>query len=510
MTSGQFLTHNASWLAAAAAFALCALLLWLVARSVRLERELVRSRERSEDLARDQERVLAQQLAATREEMINQVGRGQRAAQKAVLFTGNRLFQGMEQRFGDLKEHFAEDVGDLRAALVERFERLQQSTAESLADGRLAQQEAVSALKQAVEQGLADHRERFEARQGEALTAQQEALATGMTAVARQVGDALGRHGEALVRQVQGLTETTDVRLQQISGQVEKRLAEGFEKTTETFGQVLQHLTRIDEAQKRLAELSGNVVTLQEILADKRSRGAFGEVQLNALVRNIMPEGSFVLQHSLGNGMRVDCLLKLPDPTGCVAVDAKFPLESYQRMTDVDLARPEREKSARQFRLDIRKHIGDIAEKYILRGETAEGAMMFIPAEAVFAEIHAHHPELVQEAQRRQVWLVSPTTMMAVLTTARAVLKDAATQEQVHVIQKHLYELSRDFGRFQERMEKLATHIALAHRDVDDVHKSASRISGRFRKIEEVELDEPGTPLVGLEGAARSEAKGGR
>jgi DNA recombination protein RmuC len=468
--------QNAPYFAAAATLGLFALLLWLAARSIRLERELARSRERSEDLTRDQERVLARQLAATREEMINQVARGQRAAEKAILLTGNRLFQGMEQRFGDLKEHFAEDAGDLRAALVERFERLQQSTADSLADGRLAQQEA---------------------------------LATGMTAVARQVHEALGRHGEALVHQVQALAETTDERLKQISGQVERRLAEGFEKTTETFGQVLQHLTRIDEAQKRLAELSSNVVTLQEILADKRSRGAFGEVQLNALVRNIMPEGSFVLQHSLGNGTRVDCLLKLPDPTGSVAVDAKFPLESYQRMTDVNLSQPEREKSARRFRLDIRKHIGDIADKYILRGETAEGAMMFIPAEAVFAEIHAHHPELVQEAQRRQVWLASPTTMMAVLTTARAVLKDAATQEQVHVIRKHLYALSRDFGLFQNRMDKLATHIAQAQRDVDDVHRSARRISGRFRKIEEVELDEPGKPLVGLAGGAGAEAEGG-
>ena len=469
MTSDQFLAQNALFVAASAGLALLALLIWLLVRSFRVERELARSRDRSEDLVREQERVLARQLAATREEMINQVARGQRAEQKAILLTGNRLFQGMEQRFGDLKEHFAEDAGELRAALVERFERLQQSTAESLAEGRLSQQRALS---------------------------------TGMTTVAGQVNEALVQHGEALARRVQGLTETTDERLKQISGQVEKRLAEGFEKTTETFSQVLQHLTRIDEAQKKITELSSNVVTLQEILSDKRSRGAFGEVQLNALVRNIMPEGSFALQHGLGNGTRVDCLLKLPEPTGHVAVDAKFPLESYQRMTDLDLAQIEREKSARQFRQDIRKHISDIADKYIVRGETSDGAMMFIPAEAVFAEVHAHHPELVQEAQRRHVWLVSPTTMMAILTTARAVLRDAATQEQVHIIQKHLYELSRDFGRFRERMDKLATHIAQAHRDVEDVHKSARRISGRFQKIEEVELEEQGRPLVGLDGGA--------
>ena len=490
MTFELFLTQNAPFLTLFGVLVLVVLVSRLALRTLRVERDLSAWRERSDRQLRDQERVLGRQLVATREDMINQVARGQRAGQKAILLTSNRLYQGMEYRFGDLKEHLAEDAGALRESLVERFERLQQSSSEGVARDRLAQQRALNDLKERVEQGLARHRERFDARQGDALKAQHEALSAGMTAVARQVTDALAQHGEALARRVQGLTETTDERLKQISGQVERRLAEGFEKTTETFGQVLQHLTRIDEAQKRITELSGNVVSLQELLSDKRSRGAFGEVQLGALVRNIMPEGSFRMQCGLGNGTRVDCLLELPEPTGRLAVDAKFPLESYQRLTDTDLSRIERERAARQFRQDIRKHITDIADKYIIRGETADGAMMFIPAEAVFAEVHAHHPELVQEAQRRHVWLVSPTTMMAVLTTARAVLRDAATQEQVHIIQRHLHELSQDFNRFQQRMDKLAAHIAQAHNDVDDVHKSARRISGRFRKIEEVELDE--------------------
>jgi len=256
----------------------------------------------------------------------------------------------------------------------------------------------------------------------------------------------------------------------------------------------LEHLSRIDEAQKKITELSGNVVSLQEVLTDKRSRGAFGEVQLAGLVRNVMPEDSFDLQATLSNGKRVDCLLRLPDPTGNVAIDAKFPLESYQRMQDFDLGKPERVAAATQFKRDIRKHIGDISSKYLIPGETADGAVMFIPAEAIFAEIHAHFPDLVEEAQRARVWMVSPTTLMAVLTTARAVLKDDATRKQVHVIQNHLRKLSADFGRFQQRMDKLAAHIRQAKDDVEQVNTSARKITTHFEKIERVEIEPDALP----------------
>ncbi|HID45444.1 MAG TPA: DNA recombination protein RmuC, partial [Chromatiaceae bacterium] len=195
-------------------------------------------------------------------------------------------------------------------------------------------------------------------------------------------------------------------------------------------------------------------------------------------------------QQTLSNDTRVDCLLTLPEPTGRVPIDAKFPLESYQRMMDNDATDAERNQARRQFRQDIKKHISDIADKYLVPGETADGAVMFLPAESLFAEIHAHFPELVEEAQRRRVWLVSPTTLMAVLTTARAVIKDVETRKQVHVIQDHLRLLSADFGRFQARMDKLATHIRQAHDDVKQVNTSAQKISKRFVKIEKVELDD--------------------
>tara|TARA_R110000868_G_scaffold8205_3_gene42471 strand:- start:65867 stop:67033 length:1167 start_codon:yes stop_codon:yes gene_type:complete len=312
-----------------------------------------------------------------------------------------------------------------------------------------------------------------------------------------QVTETLKENAKLIDKQVSQLTQQTDQRLKEISGQVEKRLAEGFEKTTATFQDVLKRLALIDEAQKKITELSGNVVSLQEVLADKRSRGAFGEVQLSALVRNVMPENTFAFQHTFSTGTRADCVLFLPAPTGNVAIDSKFPLESYRTMTDINISEIERQTATRQFKIDIKKHIQDIESKYIITNETAEGAMMFIPAEAVFAEIHGHHPDLVEDAQRRKVWMASPTTLMAILTTARAVLKDDATRKQVHIIQEHLGALAKDFDRFQTRMDKLSTHIRQAHEDVADVHTSAKKITSRFTKIEQVELQQ--TPSNHLE-----------
>ncbi|OGT98712.1 MAG: recombinase RmuC [Gammaproteobacteria bacterium RIFOXYB2_FULL_38_6] len=318
----------------------------------------------------------------------------------------------------------------------------------------------------------------------------QTAVQKNMADVREQISNSLKQHAELLTKQIEQLTQQTSERLKEISGQVDKRLADGFEKTTATFTDILKRLTIIDEAQKKITELSNNVVSLEEILSDKRSRGAFGEVQLAALIRNVMPEKHFALQHVLSNGKRADCLLFLPEPTGNMVIDSKFPLETYHKLMDTQLASSEKNLLEQQFKRDIQKHIQDIAEKYIIPGETSDGAMMFIPAEAVFAEIHAHYPECVERAHQSRVWLVSPTTMVAILTTVRAVLKDAATREQVHIIQQHLIELGKDFERFQKRMDNLAQHIDQANRDVQDVHTSSKKITGRFEKIEQVELEQ--------------------
>ena len=241
------------------------------------------------------------------------------------------------------------------------------------------------------------------------------------------------------------------------------------------------------------------MVSLQEILADKRSRGAFGEVQLNGLVANVLPDKTYAIQHKLPNDKIADCALFLPEPTGTIVIDAKFPLESYQRIKNIDLAESERKAAERQFKLDIKKHIQDIAEKYIIPNVTSDGAVMFIPAEAVFAEIQSQHPDLVEQAQKARVWIVSPTTLWATLNTARAVLKDVETREQVDIIQEHLIYLAKDFERFQSRMDDLSKHIRQAHEDVDKVNTSARKITSRFEKIEKLEMDNVPAVTVAIE-----------
>src|SRR2546421_3513847 len=318
-------------------------------------------------------------------------------------------------------------------------------------------------------------------------------LHTGLT----QQGDRLGRH---LTDSSERLSAKIDQRLDQIAGKVDERLDEGFKKTNETFVNVMQRLATIDEAQKKIESLTGSVVSLQELLGDKRSRGAFGEVQLEALVRNVLPPMAFELQYTLSNGMRVDCALRLPPPTGLVTVDSKFPLENYHRMFDRETDQAERALAQKQFKADIRKHVDDIARKYIIAGETSDGAVMFVPAEAVFAEIHAYHPEVVEYAIGRRVWIVSPTTLMAVLNTARAGLKDVETRPHIHIIKEELGKLGDDFQRLDEGMKKLADHLRQAHEDAEDGEGPSRKISQRLQQVEAAEIEEkPAANVVRLE-----------
>jgi len=323
-------------------------------------------------------------------------------------------------------------------------------------------------------------------------------LHDGLTRQGDRLTGALADNAHRLQQQLLAATETLarnlDTRLEQISGKVNERLEEGFKKTNETFTSVMTRLATIDEAQKKIETLTGSVVGLQELLGDKRSRGAFGEVQLEALVRNILPPTAFEMQAALPGNVRVDCLLRLPEPTGAIAIDSKFPLENYHRMLDSTLAEAERAQALRQFKADIRKHVDDIGDKYIVPGVTSDGAVMFVPAEAVFAEIHAHHRDLVDYAFARHVWITSPTTLMAILNTARAVIKDVETRRQIHIIKDEIAKLGKDFSRFDDRLHKLADHIRQAHEDAQQVQISGRKLTQRFESIERVELDAPQQP----------------
>lgn len=390
----------------------------------------------------------------------------------------------LNKKFTELEANAVDQAGTAQG-LQENFQQTRSALLESQGN-----------TQSKMEQRFGDVQQALEKRLGEMSQVSTERFGGMQHSIEKRLGEMSKDSIASFAKSNNDLHELLQKRLNDISGQVEHRLNKGFEKTTETFTDVVKRLALIDEAQKRITELSSNVVSLQEVLTDKRSRGAFGEVQMAGLISNIMPEGSYALQHTLSNGTRVDCMMFLPDPTGHIAIDSKFPLDSFQRMMDDEASDADRVSAEKQFRLDIKKHIKDIAEKYIIENETADGAIMFIPAEAVFAEIHAHQPQLVDEAQRARVWMVSPTTLMAVLTTARAVLKDSATRKQVHVIQEHLVNLAKDFERFRKRMDNLSKHIQQANRDVEDVHISATKISSRFEKIEKVELKDEDVELL--------------
>lgn len=352
-----------------------------------------------------------------------------------------------------------------------------------------AQAEHAERLRASVAEELRATRDALHSLRNEMLTQTLAKLSEQARADQELIQSSFRNATQHLAASIETLSKTVDGRLEQIGGKVNERLDEGFKKTNETFVSVMARLATIDEAQKKIDGLTTNMVSLQELLGDKRSRGAFGEVQLEGLVRNILPSNAYEFQYTLPNGSRADCVLKLPEPTGMVAVDSKFPLENYHRMFDDSDA--ERAVAARQFKADIRKHVDDIGSKYIIPEVTSDGAVMFVPAEAVFAEIHAHHPDVVDYAMQRRVWVVSPTTLMAVLNTARAVMKDVETRKQVHIIKDELGKLGKEFGRFDERMKKLADHIRQAHEDAQEVRTTSQKISKRFISIEQVELEHP-------------------
>ncbi len=390
--------------------------------------------------------------------------------------------------------------------------RMDLDVREQLSHTRQDQQQVAHQLQETLSERFGELKEGVERQHGEGYRTLQGTLQSSADRVQDQVATALARNADELGRRMEGLTESTGKRLLEIGGVVDRRLSEGFEKTAATFAEVQKRLALIDEAQKNITELSTSVVSLQEILADRTSRGTFGEVQLQALIRNVLPEQSYSMQHKLSNDKIVDCMLFLPEPSGHVPIDSKFPLENFRRMTASDRPQSEREAARKTFAKDIIAHIDDIAAKYIVPGETADAALMFVPAEAVFAEIHSRHPELVERAHRAKVLLASPTTLWAILTTAAAVLKDAATREQVSIIQEHLAKLAADFRRFQSRLDHLAQHIDQAHRDVEQVHTSASKITSRFDKIERLELGNGGAPALppAESGAGDPDSPGGQ
>lgn len=294
---------------------------------------------------------------------------------------------------------------------------------------------------------------------------------------------------EAQAQQQTSMLQLMEKRLADVQLQMNENLQGSARRTAHSLGELQQRLTAIDKAQEHITKLSGDVLSLQDILSNKQTRGAFGEIQLNDIVSKALPSDSYTLQATLSNGRRADCLIHLPNPPGPIVIDSKFPLEPYEALrnakTDWEL-----NDAARQLRTAVKKHIKDISEKYILDGETADGALMFLPSEAVYAELHANFPELVREGFSARVWIVSPTTCMATLNTMRAILKDARMREQAGAIRRELGLLYQDVDRLGTRVENLDRHFNQAAKDLTEIKISADKAGKRARRLDNFDFEE--------------------
>ncbi len=304
-----------------------------------------------------------------------------------------------------------------------------------------------------------------------------------------QLSGGLTHVSEAQAASQTQMLQLMEQRLGRVSEVMNENLQGSARRTAQSLGELQQRLTAIDKAQDNITKLSGDVLSLQDILSNKQTRGAFGEIQLRDIVSKALPSDSYSWQATLSNGKRADCLIHLPNPPGPIVVDSKFPLEAYEALRNADNQHMLNEAS-RMMRTSVRGHIKAISEKYILDGETADGALMFLPSEAVYAELHANFPELVRDGFEARVWIVSPTTCMATLNTMRAILKDARMREQAGAIRKELSLLFKDVDRLGARVENLDRHFGQASKDIADIKISADKAGKRARRLDNFDFEE--------------------
>ena len=312
------------------------------------------------------------------------------------------------------------------------------------------------------------------------------------TSLTKEIGDFKSDFSRTLLKDFESLNVRIEERLRLISEKVNERLDQNFEKSNKTFISILERLSKIDEAQKKIEVLSSDIVSLQGILTDKKSRGTFGEVNLKHILVNVFGENNskiFELQKKFDNGNIADAVIYAPEPLGLVAIDSKFPLENYQIMVDKNISKIEREAYEKKFKIDVRKHIDDISSKYIIPNVTSDQAFMFLPAEALFAELNAYHQDIIDYAYKKRVWITSPTTLMSMLTVVQTVIKNMERDKYAMIIQKELQALSIEFGRYKERWDSLSRSIEKVSKDVREVNITTEKITDKFESINKVEVD---------------------
>ena len=307
----------------------------------------------------------------------------------------------------------------------------------------------------------------------------------------KQIGDFKYEFSDKLMKDFNALNDRIEYRLNLMNEKVNLRLDENFDKTNKTFTSVLERLSKIDEAQKKIDSLSTDIVSLQSVLTDKKTRGIFGEVNLNYILTSVFGEKNdkiYEIQYKLSNGSIADSILHAPAPLGNICIDSKFPLENYERMTNKTLSKEQRDVAVKLFKEDVKHHISAISSKYIIPGETAEQAILFLPAEAIFAEINAYHPDLLKEAYNKHVWITSPTTLMSTLTTIYMIIKNMERDKYAKIIQDELKKLSMEFDIYRDRWDKLSKSIDTVNKEVKDIHVTTEKITKRFDSINKVEI----------------------
>ena len=320
-----------------------------------------------------------------------------------------------------------------------------------------------------------------------------ERLGNLETNVTRELGDFKSDITRNLNEDFNKQSERMDNKLNVINDRVNERLDENFEKTNKTFNNVLEKLAKIDEAQKKIDSLSTDIVSLQGILTDKKSRGIFGEVNLTHILSSVFGDKNdkiYRLQYSFDNSTIADAVLFAPEPLGTIAIDSKFPLENYRIMVDKKYDKLSREAAAKLFKSDVKKHIDAISSKYIIPGVTSDQAIMFLPAEAIFAELNAYHEDIIEYAYKKRVWITSPTTLMSTLTTIEVIIKNQERDKYARVIHDELQKLSIEFSRYRERWDKLSRSIETVNKDVQDIYTTTDKISKRFDSINKVDIKE--------------------
>lgn len=308
----------------------------------------------------------------------------------------------------------------------------------------------------------------------------------------KEIGEFKFTFSKDLMNDFEKLNEKIERKLTLINDTVNERLDKNFEKSNKTFMNVLERLSKIDEAQKKIDGLNKEIVSLQSVLTDKKTRGTFGEVNLEYILNNAFgsnKNGIYETQHKFSNGYIIDAILYAPAPLGTIAIDSKFPLENYQRMTDKTKDKEFRDHAEKLFVADVKKHINDISEKYIIPGETSDEAIMFLPAEALFAEINAYHPELLNYAYSKKVWIAGPTTLISTLSIISMILKNMERDKYAKIIHEELNKLSIEFTRYKDRWDKLARSVKTVNQSIDDLHTTSEKITKRFAAINSVEID---------------------